>query len=280
MTQDRGDYRTPMDRVPASHRTMLSEFNWVDEIGHVEVGDETRYFDTFMLSGPTLRKEATDAIDTFRKKTEQALERELCQDFPVLHAGGFPFHKSIHYVTSTLKQLRDEHYLRTDFPMFGGYIAYDEGVDESRVDEIYKTVRMRFEELTKSQNSKIVQINWGFLPHIYNFPNTFYFAPDDEWLVASDQYRNQKAEHPLFFDYNDILLESIEERNPKDSLEFRSPQETESKLETNPTLKDISISFKPGEHTDENGGFDIPIMKLQFELRDSFAIQFMGEVKS
>ncbi|WP_336022459.1 hypothetical protein [Halobellus salinisoli] len=266
--------------IPKSHKTMLDEFEWSNEVGRVDMAGNVVYFDSFLISGLGSRSSHFRAVQDFRKRGEHKLESKLCDEFPLIHIGTFPHNVSLYYVLSSVDELINDNHLKVDFPMFGGYVAYERDLGENAVESLSDDVRNRFEELLNKTLEYPVKVHWGSLPNVEQSPNMFYFATDDGFLTGSDVYPNQQAPHSIFFNYNDIINTPISERKPKRLLHFASPETGGSGPTTTPTVEEVSLKFNPATGDLIDSSIEIPLLELDLEIRDYLQIRVGTEVSS
>lgn len=266
--------------IPKSHETMLDEFDWTKEVGRVDMDGDIVYLDSFLISGLDGRNSHFRAVQDFRKRGENKLESKLCDEFPLIHIGAFPHNVSLYYVVSSVEELINDNHLMLDFPMFGGYVAYERNLGENEVESLCDDVRNRFEEIHRETSEYPVEIHWGFLPKVEQSPNMFYFASDDGFLTGRDVYPNQQSSHSIFFNYNDIINRSISEREPKRLLHFASPETGGSDPTTTPTVEEVSFKFYPAMGDIIDSSIEIPLLELDLEIRDCLQIRVGKEVSS
>lgn len=266
--------------IPKSHEMMLDEFDWTEEVGCVDMDGNIVYLDSFLISGLGSRSSQFRAVQDFRKRGEHKLEFKLCDEFPLIHIGTFPHNVSLYHVVSSVDELINENHLKVDFPMFGGYVAYERNLGESEVESLSDNVRNRFEELLSEILEYPIEIHWGFLPNVEQSPNMFYFASDDGFLTGSDVYPNQQAPHSIFFNYNDIIHTPISKREPKRLLHFASPEAGGSDPTTTPTVEEVSVKFNPATGNLIDSSIEIPLLELDLEIRDHLQIRVGTEVSS
>ena len=264
---------------PLSHATMREELEWDDGIGTADLPNITQHFDFFWISGPLLRSDSFSVIDAFRDRIEMKLEKNITERHPVHHVGAFPHHQSLYYTVSPMEKLWNEYTLKVDFPLFGGFVAYDKSTNIDHIENLYRSVRDDICDILESSLEFNISVYWGFLGDVPISPNVFYFAREDGFLTASDQFSNQVSPHSIIFDYHDIVTAPISERDPDQSVEFETIHGNGDSPSEDTSISDIDIVFKSIPGGTAYDDLRIPLTKLQVEIRSPMKIEFSSGVK-
>lgn len=278
-----GDCSSGVINTSSSLRRMLSKLNWETEPA-IAVEDPVKLLDSFWVSFPPYTN-PWKPIDKLRRKQDE-LENHIHNQFSFIeHVGSFPFFKTLYYAISSITDLKEDQYIKTDYPLIGGYVGYETGITRNEIEPEFRHVRKEVEKKL-DELSQEVTVFWGHISEVLQYPNILYFPKDDSFLYAEVDAPESRNTQSIFFDYVDIVTSPLESRDPEQELQFRSYERLDGKIrrhELNPIVSDVKVEFEMIE-TDVDSftvteSFDIPLEKLRLELRDSLAIVFMNEVK-
>lgn len=289
--QDSNDDDEPFGGITSSHRTLVRDLNWHDKPAKAV---EDRIFDSFWIRMPVSRKRSLSIAKQYSRNIEPIIEKALKEYHPVVHAGSYPFSKTLYYATSSVEDLIEKGKLTIDFPMIGGYVGYDPSLSESEVENQYQSVRSIVTKAFQKYDSRSSalegnfgndwDIHWGSVENAMQHPNMVYFEETNRFLYLSDEFPGQVSPHSIFFEYRDVL--EVENQSRTETIEFKGI--TGSEYEDNivsTSVSDISIvvhettadQFGPVIDTEQVSEHSLSDMEVT--MRDPYQIKLTREVR-
>jgi hypothetical protein len=264
-----------------SHNELLKKLNWIKGPTCVQIEDEQYCFDPFWLSSLyILSEDDLKELDALRTFIEVDMEDKMASHIPsIRHVGRFPFSYTLFYSTSTIGDLKFKHFLRVDFPLWGGYISYKSGVSKNEIERVYKDNRKFFEKSLYDRGFKW-QVFWGYLKDTIQYPNIIYFAENNKFLYAEDVYQGKRDTRSIFFDYIDIFTSPSNKRNPNETINFIGNVSKRKTYTVEVKLGDIKILFEDiSKEARILDSFEISAIDLRLIIRQPSLFKFHNRCK-